>query len=72
MKKGRNPFTGPLAKEGISPEKAMAAWEIYDRKGTKKEPYTKERKKRGLGKELDLPTAEVNRLWDLMVKALDG
>ena len=67
----RNPFTGVLAKEGLSPEKSAAAWGIYGRSGTKEEPYTKKEKKQDLREELDLTTQEVNRLWNLMVMAAE-
>lgn len=67
----RNPFTGVLAREGIAPEKSAAAWDIYGRSGTKEEPYTKKEKKQDLREELDLTTQEVNRLWNLMVKAAE-
>ena len=68
-KEARNPFTGALSKE-LDPEDAMTAWEIKDRKGTKKDPYTEREKKQDMREELDLTTAEVNWLWDLMVRAL--
>lgn len=67
----RNPFSGALAEQGLTPEEAAAAWGIYGRSGTKEEPYTKSDKKRDLREELDLTTQEVNRLWNLMVKALE-
>lgn len=68
-KEARNPFTGALSKE-LDPEDAMTAWEIKDRKGTKKDPYTEREKKQDMRDELDLTTDEVDRLWDLMVRAL--
>ena len=47
------------------------AWGIYNGKGTKEDPYTKSEKKQDLREELDLTTQEVNRLWNLMVKAAE-
>lgn len=67
----RNPFTGALAKDGMTPEESATAWGIYGRSGTKEEPYTKKQKKQDLREELDLTTQEVNRLWNLMVKAAE-
>lgn len=67
----RNPFTGALSKEGLGPEEAQAAWDIYGRSGTKAEPYTQERKKQDLQEELDLTAAEVRRVWELMEKAAE-
>lgn len=67
----RNPFTGTLSKEGLDPEEAQTAWDIYGRSGTKEEPYTQGRKKQDLREELDLTAAEVNRVWNLMKKAAE-
>lgn len=49
----------------MTPEEAATAWGIYGRSGTKEE------KKRGLREELDLTTQEVDRLLDLMAKAVE-
>lgn len=67
----RNPFSGVLAEQGMTPEESAAAWGIYGRSGTKEDPYTKSEKKQDLREELDLTTQEVNRLWNLMVKAAE-
>lgn len=67
----RNPFTGALAEQGMTPEASVMAWGIYGRSGTKEDPYTKSEKKQDLREELDLTTQEVNRLWNLMVKAAE-
>lgn len=64
-KPARNPFTGALAEQRMTPEEAATAWCIYGRSGTKEE------KKRGLREELDLTTQEVDRLLDLMAKAVE-
>lgn len=67
----RNPFTGALAEEGMTPVESAAAWEIYGRRGTREEPYTESKKKQDLREELDLTDQEVRRIWDLMVKAAE-
>lgn len=67
----KNPFSGALAEQGLTPKESVEAWGIYGASGTKEDPYTKAEKKRDLGKELDLTAQEVNRLWNLMVKAAE-
>ena len=71
VKPARNPFTGTLAEAGMTPEESSQAWGIYSRSGTEEEPYKKRQKKQDLREELDLTTQEVNRLWNLMVKAAE-
>lgn len=71
-KPAKNPFTGVLAEQGMTPEEAAFVWSIYDKKGTKEDSYTKPEKKRDVQKELDLSTSEVNRLWGLIEKAMKG
>lgn len=67
----KNPFSGALAEQGLTPEESVAAWGIYGASGTKEKPYTKKEKKQDLREEMDLTTQEVNRLWNLMVKAAE-
>lgn len=67
----KNPFTGALSKK-LEPEDAMAAWGIYDRKGTKEEPYTQERKKEDLQQELGLSYIDAAQLYELMKNAAKG
>lgn len=64
----------PIVQEempGITGEQYRSAWDIVQRTGTKKDPYTKSEKKQDMREELDLTTQEVNRLWNLMVKAAE-
>lgn len=67
----RNPFDGALSKK-LEPEDAITAWGIYDRKGTKEEPYTQERKKGDLRQELGLSYIDAAQLYELMKKAAKG
>ena len=69
-KEAKNPFTGVLAGD-YSPEEVMAAWGIFDGKGTKEEPYTKERKKKDLQEEFGLSLREANELYTLMKRAAE-
>ena len=66
----RNPFSGVLAKKGLSPEDAQAAWDIYGRSGTKEEPYTKARKKKDLQAELGVSYIDAAKFYELMEKAV--
>lgn len=69
-KEAKNPFTGVLAGD-YSPEEVMAAWGIFDGKGTKEEPYTKERKKKDLQEEFGISLQEANDLYTLMKRAAE-
>ena len=69
-KEAKNPFTGVLAGD-YSPEKVMAAWGIFDGKGTKEKKYTQERKKKDLQEELEVSAREANDLYTLMKRAAE-
>lgn len=67
----KNPFTGVLAEQDMTPEEAAFVWSIYGKSGTKEEPYTKQQKKRDVQEELDLSASEVARLWRIIEKAME-
>lgn len=66
----KNPFTGALSREGFDPEEALKFWQIYDGKGTKQDPYTKEEKQADVMEALGLSRMETISLWNLMEKSL--
>lgn len=71
VNEAKNPFTGALSKK-LDPEEALTAWGIYDRRGTKEEPYTQERKKQDLRQELGLSYIDADQMYELMEKAAKG
>lgn len=70
-KQAKNPFTGVLSEQGMTPEEAASAWKIYDGKGTEDDPYTKSEKIKDLQEELDLPYMDAAQLYRLMKKAAE-
>lgn len=66
----KNPFTGALSREGFDPGEALKFWQIYDGKGTKQDPYTKEEKQADVMEALGLSRMETISLWNLMEKSL--
>lgn len=52
--------------DGMTPERYGQAWEIYNRKGTKENKYTKDMKLRDLQNELGFSRQEAARLYKLM------
>lgn len=68
----QNPFTGAMAEKDYSPEDALAFWNIYNGKGTEKDPYTASEKKQDIAEELDISMQKARELYRLMQAALEN